>query len=424
MGGTRVKARDTLSYSFGAIRLRKVRSGLTTLGIVIGVGAIVALLSFTQGFQVAITGQFQEGLSTDVVTVQTGSTGFGFNSNGDSDFTLYANDTELINEIDGVVTSSATISKTVTAELDDSERTLSLTGTDFDAYRELYSTFVAEHGVIPDNPADDEMVIGHRLYDPWNNGTNLVELGDTVNVYYTVRNGTKLVPVNKSVTIVGILEEIGAFGFGPSDTGAYISLESAMEYFDSEEVSQIAVKLQNDDSAFIDSISEDIEELFLNEVSVVSATAMLNTISSALDTVEVLLGGIAGISLLVAGIGIMNIMIVSLMERTREIGILKALGSTGRNVLLIFLGEALLIGLIGGALGIGVGALLANFFGRFMGGLGGPVGQRTPMAITPVLTPTLALEALLFGVLVSVVFALYPAWRASKLEPVEALRSE
>jgi putative ABC transport system permease protein len=126
----------------------------------------------------------------------------------------------------------------------------------------------------------------------------------------------------------------------------------------------------------------------------------------------------------------MNIMIVSLMERTREIGILKALGMKSRTVLLIFLCESVIIGLIGAVVGIASGWGLANvvaiFLGRggiFMGG-----GNQSPgtggLTITPVLTPLVFLGALAFGVGVSVIFAIYPAWRASKLKPVEALRYE
>ncbi len=425
-----MKARDTLGYAFGAIRLRKLRSGLTTLGIVIGIAAIVALLSFTQGFQVAISGTFQEGFSTDVVTVSPGSGGFMGFGDDDTDFVLYANDTDIINDVDGVVISTPIVSKTLTAEFELMDRMLSLTGVEFDTYTDLYSTFTTVQGEIPTSPSDDEVVIGYYLYDPWDNGTYLVEIDDTLNVYYTVRNGTSQVPMNKSVTVVGIMEEIGSFGFGPSDNGMYIPLESAMEYFDTEEVAQIAVKIFSDDDDFIADVSEAIEDTFNGDVSVVSATAMLATISTVLGTVELLLAGIGGISLLVAGIGIMNIMIVSLMERTREIGILKALGAKGRTVLVIFLTEALIIGVLGGVFGIGVGIFLANLFGNFMsgfggmGGGGGPSGVDAMMNITPVVTPILAMQALFFGIFVSVLFALWPAYRASKLMPVDALRSE
>ncbi|MHA1908213.1 MAG: ABC transporter permease [Candidatus Thorarchaeota archaeon] len=423
-----MRVRDTLGYAGGAIRLRKLRSGLTTLGIVIGIAAIVALLSFTQGFQVAIQGNFQEGLSTDVVTVSPGSGGFGGFSFGETDFVLYENDTDIIETVEGVEVAAATVSKTVTAEFESRDRMLSITGVDFEAYSSLYSTFTAELGEIPTNPTDSEVVVGYYLHDPYDNGTLLAEIGDTLNVYYTFRNGTVLQPVNKTVTVVGILEEIGTFGFGPSDTGMYLPINNAMEYFDTDEIDSIAVKLTSDDEDFIDAISDEIEDLFLNEVSVSSATALLSTITSALAIVELLLAGIGGISLLVAGIGIMNIMIVSLMERTREIGILKALGAKGRTVLFIFLAEASLIGILGGIFGIGLGAFLANLFGGMMSGFGGmgggPSGASSAMSITPIVTPILALQALAFGIGVSVLFALWPAYRASKLMPVDALRSE
>ena len=144
-------------------------------------------------------------------------------------------------------------------------------------------------------------------------------------------------------------------------------------------------------------------------------------LSTVFSTIQLFLGGIAAISLLVAGIGIMNIMIVSLIERTREIGILKALGMKSRTVLTIFLGESVIIGLIGAVVGIVLGWILASVTARVLasGAFGGG-GFR----ITPLLTPEVVLGALAFGVGVSVIFALYPAWRASKLKPVEALRYE
>ena len=133
------------------------------------------------------------------------------------------------------------------------------------------------------------------------------------------------------------------------------------------------------------------------------------------------LGGIAAISLLVAGIGIMNIMIVSLIERTREIGILKALGMKSRTVLMIFLGESVIIGLMGAIIGIILGWALANVTATVLSS--GVFGSGS-FTITPLLTPEVLIGALGFGVGVSVIFALYPAWRASKLKPVDALRYE
>jgi len=428
-----MRARDTMSYAFGAIRLRKLRSGLTTLGIVIGIAAIVALMSFTQGFQVAIESQFQEGFSTDTVIVSTGFLGFGSNS----DFTLYVNDTNYINTIDNVETSAAILSRSCTADLGNMTRVLGVTGVNYTAYEIMYSTFVAERGAIPAVPSNDSAVIGHGVYDPFGNGTIEADVGDTILLSYSVRNGTSLVYINKTVTVVAVLAEIGAFGLGPSDSGFYIPIEAAVEYFDTDVVSQIVVKLVDDSEAMVTSTSDAIKALFSNMVSVTSPTALLATISSALGLVSILIAGIAGISLLVAGIGIMNIMIVSLIERTREIGILKALGAKGRTVLAVFLTEAGLIGLIGAVAGILLGALLGNLIGIGVsammsgdggfGGMGGGGGSSFGgfrMAFAPVVTPSLILLALFFGVVVSLVFALYPARRASKLTPVDALRSE
>ena len=218
---------------------------------------------------------------------------------------------------------------------------------------------------------------------------------------------------------------------GPSDLGLYIPLSTAQSFFDTDEVNSIAVKLVSDDEELIATVSQAIEDAFDGLVSVTSPTALLETMSSIFDIISLFLVGIAGISLLVAGIGIMNIMIVSLMERTREIGILKALGMKSRTVLGIFLTEALVVGLVGAVVGVVAGYSMAIVFSAFSGSLFGggmPGGGGGPpaalMTITPVLTTEIILGAMAFGVLVAVVFALYPAWRASKLNPVDALRHE
>lgn len=432
-----MKTKDTLGYSFSAIRLRKLRSGLTTLGIVIGIAAIVALLSFTQGFQVTMTAQFQEGFATDTLVVSAGSMFDRFSGEEPSDFALYVNDTDEVMEIDGVDLATPIISGMGSLESEDSNLDLSISGVNYTEYNTLYSTtFVAELGKIPTAPANDSVVIGSAIYDPWGNETIFANVGDELVLTITIRDNGATHENNITVTVVGILGEIGgtSFGGGPSDSGIYIPLETAAELFESDEVGSIVVQLVSDDEATIDAVTLDIEALFDDEASVMSSTSILAMMDTMLGTIELLLAGIAGISLLVAGIGIMNIMIVSLMERTREIGILKALGAKGRTVMGIFLSEALLIGLIGGVIGIVAGALLANVFSGIFGGLssgiggmgGGPGGDIDSMfsTITPVLTLDLMFWAIFYGVVVSVIFGLYPAWRASKLDPVDALRKE
>jgi len=427
-----VKASDIFSYSFSAIRLRKLRASLTTLGVVIGIAAIVALLSITQGLQNTITVQLQTGLASDTLIVSAGR-GFGFGGEGgaNSGFKLLVNDTQIIDSIENVEMSIAIIQRGGWVKFDAGVRTTTIVGVDFAKYTKIYSTtFTAESGEIPLNPLNETVVVGKRVIDPWKNGTVLSNVNDTVEIIWT--NATARPPRNETYTgdVTAVLKEIGGFGVGgPSDSSVYIPISQAQSFFGTDECSQIIVKLKNSDKATIDSVSKAVTDAFDKQVSVMSSTAVLNTLSSVFSILQLFLGGIAAISLLVAGIGIMNIMIVSLMERTREIGILKALGMKGRTVLLVFLCESVIIGLIGAAIGIASGWGLANVvavvfrggggigFGNQAGGFGG-------MTITPVLAPTVVLGALVFGIGVSVIFALYPAWRASKLKPVEALRYE
>jgi putative ABC transport system permease protein len=429
-----MKAGDVFSYSFSAIKLRKLRAGLTTLGVVIGIAAIVALLSITQGLQATITRQLQTGFATDTLIVSAGG-GFGLGAQGaaGSGFELFVNDTETINKIENVTMSIAIIQRVGYVQFDGKNRTVSIVGVDFAKYASVYgSTFVAGSGDIPLNPENDTVVVGKRVSDPWKNGTLFCGVNDDVEILLT--NATARPPKNETYTghVSAVLQEIGGFGIGPSDSGVYIPISKAESFFGTDECDMIIVKLANDDTATIDSTSKTIRNAFDNQVSVMSSTAVLNILSSVFSIIQLFLGGIAAISLLVAGIGIMNIMIVSLMERTREIGILKALGMKSRTVLTVFLGESAIIGLMGAVIGIILGWVLANVVamvfrggGLFVGGnQAAGAGGAGGMTITPLLTPEVFLGALAFGVGVSVIFALYPAWRASKLKPVEALRYE
>ena len=425
-----MKSRDVFSYSFSAIKLRKLRAGLTTLGVVIGIAAIVALLSITQGLQDTITRELQTGFATDTLIVSSGrGAGLSAMGGGDSGFKLFVNDTQTINEIENVSMSLAIIQRVGYVQFGGKNRTVAIVGVDFVEYASIYSsTFVAESGAVPLNPENDTVVVGKRVSDPWKNETLFCNVNDGVEILWT--NGTARPPRNETYAghVAAVLQEVGGFGIGPSDSYVYIPLSKAESFFGTDECDMIIVKLENDDTATIDSTSKAIRDAFDKQVSVTSATAVLNILSNVFSVIQLFLSGIAAISLLVAGIGIMNIMIVSLMERTREIGILKALGMKSRTVLTVFLGESAIIGLMGAAIGIALGWVLANvvalvfhgggvFFGNQATGVGG-------ISITPVLTPTVFLGALVFGVGVSVVFALYPAWRASRLKPVEALRYE
>jgi putative ABC transport system permease protein len=428
---------DVFSYSFSAIKLRKLRAALTTLGVVIGIAAIVALLSITQGLQTTITNQLERGLSADTLIVVPGSSalgggegGGGFGGGGfggsSSSAPLHINYTDEIDALSpdimtsfaivqkaGYIQNSSGVTRVVTA----------ISGVNFSQYANAYSTmFVAATGSIPLNPSSEDIVVGARISDPRFNGTLFVQANDEVNITWT--NNTVIPFQNKTYTahVAAVLDRIGGFGIGgPSDTGIYVPLTQAEEFFGTDEADFIIVKLKNSDAATINSTSKAITDYFGDQVSVVSATAVSSLLGTIFSTISLFLGGIAAISLLVAGIGIMNIMIVSLIERTREIGILKAIGMKSRTVLYIFLTESVIIGLIGAVIGIVSGWVLANVVALFLG-RGGLIGSA--LTITPVLSIEVVLGALIFGIGISVIFAIYPAWRASKLKPVEALRYE
>ena len=445
-----MKGFDIFGYSFSAIKLRKLRAALTTLGVIIGIAAIVALLSITQGLQASITGQLNRGLSANTLIVTAGTNvlgnagggsgvggggggfgrgdgglGGGLGSNGGgSGFSLYVNYTDEINALSRDINSSvAIIQRSGYVDNGSYNRTVNIYGVDFEKYEALYpTTFVASSGSIPLNSSSNEVVVGTRVNDPGQNGTLLFNAGDNVSIIWT--NATTLPIVNEtySAQVSGVLQKVGGFGIGgPSDDGVYIPLGQAESFFGTDQCDMILVQLKSSDNATISNVSKAITDHFSGQVSVISSTAVLSLLSTIFGTIQLFLGGIAAISLLVAGIGIMNIMIVSLIERTREIGILKALGMKSRTVLTIFLGESIIIGLIGAIIGIISGWILSEVVARVLAsGLFGGSGFK----VTPLLTPEVIAGALVFGVGVSVIFALYPAWRASKLKPVEALRYE
>src|SRR3989304_8261984 len=328
-----MKTRDVFSYSFGAIKLRKLRAGLTTLGVVVGIAAIVALLSITQGLQSTISAQLQSGLSTNTLIVTAGRSnsaptgplsrqlGSG-SSSVNSGFKLYVdNATDMTDLSPDIEESVAVIQRAGYIQSGENASSITIVGVDFSQYASVYSsTFIAESGSIPTDPLNETVVVGKSASDPEQNGTVLFSANDSVQIIWS--NATTLPPLNETYTgqVSAVLKPIGGFGVSgaPSDSNIYIPLSQAEDFFGTEECNMIIVKLRNSDSTTIDNVSKVITEAFSNEVTVQSSTAMLNTFSSVFSTIQLFLTGTAAISLLVAGIGIMNIMIVSLIERTPD----------------------------------------------------------------------------------------------------------
>jgi len=419
---------EIIAYAASAIKLRKLRAGLTILGIAIGITALVGLLAITQGFQISLKAQLQRGFATDTIVVTTQNLGFGYEL---KDFELLIDDSEIIERIENVKQTIPMLQKNCYGNFSNYTIPISVVGVDFAKYESVYpESFKASAGSISSYENQSVAVIGKSVNDPWQNGTLLAEINRDFEILYTTRSDFEFVNETSPFKCIAILDEIGgATVGGPSDYSVYIPLERAKSFFNTTETSTIVVQVEQSDEESIAQTSKKIEDAFDSQILVVSSASIYKTISSVMDQVQVLMTGVIAISLLVAGVGIMNIMIISLMERTREIGIMKAIGMKDGTVLAIFLSESLIMGLVGTLSGIGFGYLLALGVNN-LDLLGGMISSATEGTVmggipsTPILTTTNLLSALFFGIAVSILFGIYPAWRASRLEPVDALRYE
>ena len=247
-------------------------------------------------------------------------------------------------------------------------------------------------------------VIGSSIANPLGSEQSVLKIGDRIKVTANVRGVQK----EMTLRIIGVIKESGTV-FQSSDSMILIPIRTYEQFFETGSVySSIQVMVASPDA--VEDVAEAIKEN-IRGVTALTAAAAMEMVGSIIGTINAVLGGIAGISLLVAGVGIINTMTVSVLERTKEIGTMKAIGAKSGDVLMLFLSEAVMTGIIGGALGAVAGFGLSHL-------VAGYVGINS--------APSVDLGALIvgFAVVTCVVSGLYPAWRASKLNPVEALRHE
>ena len=440
-----MKLKDTLWLGVKGISERKVRTLLTVITVAIGVAAIVALISLVAGSSASITKSLESiGPSSIYMIPARGHI-----------FT--AADVAVLESLPNVSTVIPMIESSGTLSLDGQSVTATIIGVNNYSIVNAIGSLNIYEGVPFNNSALPQALVGHGIAFPTTTqSTSSVMLGEPIYLTQTGSSGTRTI----TLLPTGILNSYGSSIYVQPDTSIFLSLPEAESLLDTYSYNIIIVKARNaSDASSLDSL---LTTIYGNSANILSVEAIAATISSVIGSITLLLGSVAGISLLVAGISILSIMMVSVTERTREIGILKALGFKRREVLALFLSEAFIIGLIGGMAGVAIGAaggyalpaLLSShsattsssspsssasaggsgFAGRAgAGGRGGAGfaaggapggGSSSGLSITPIVSPALALEAIVLAIVVAILSSLYPAWKAAGIDPIKALRSE
>ena len=396
---------QTISMAFKAIWGNKARSFLTMLGVIICVISVTVLVAIGQGTTASVTESISSmGTNLLTVNIQTRRVGFGGRNNrsggGKGTVILRLDEILALEEDETIDAVSPTVSGSLTVKAGNTNTSASVMGV-LPAYQHIINQGVQAGRYIIDADVENRSavcVIGTELAQTLFGNTNVV--GNSVHV-----NGRKF-------RIVGVLESKGTSMSGSSDNTIVIPFTLAQRMLESTSITSFYLSAV--DSASVDAAQTAVERFlykkYQNEstYSVMNQTQMLETISETTGTMSLMLGGIAGISLLVGGIGIMNIMLVSVTERTREIGIRKAIGAKRSNILMQFLIEAVVISGLGGVIGLAGGYGLMRVLEQFL-----DMPLEMSMGVAQL--------AIGFSMGVGVIFGLYPADKASKLKPIDAL---
>ena len=391
---------ELLRLALSRLRTSRLRAALTMLGVIIGVASVVALVGVGQGTTSNITNRLSS-LGTNLLTVSpTGG--------GASEGALTLEDADAIGELASVAGVAPEVSTSLLVQAGDESTTTTIVGTT-PAYPAVRAFDVWQGTFLTDVSVDRDLrvaVLGASTATDLGLGEG--DIGSEISI-----GG---IPFR----VIGILQAKGGSGFQDPDDQVMVPVGVVQKYFvGGDTVRTIGVSVAQADqmsatSAELTSLLRDRHELAADDdddFNVFDQTQLLEAASSISSTLTLLLGGIASISLVVGGIGIMNIMLVSVRERTREIGIRKAVGARGRDILAQFLVEALTLSLLGGLIGIVVGL-----------GVSALIGQLAGWGFS--FNPATVAAAVVFSLAVGVVFGVWPARQAARLDPISALRYE
>lgn len=386
---------QVVKLAIAGIRANKMRSILTMLGVIIGVAAVIVLVSIGQGATKSVTEGIQ-GLGSNLITIS-------IRSNQSADNISYE-EVMAWQDREGVAGVSPVVMGNVSLKYGNKKYDTSLEGTNAE-YQQVRNTNVqAGRFILPIDLTFGQKValLGTTVVD------ELFGPGDPIG--QTIRiNG-------RNFKVVGILEEKGAASFGSNNDRVIIPFTTAQRLTGARGIQSVYVQADSPDN--VNSVVNQLDNYLYRKSNqdtdayrVNNQAEMLSTVNEITGVLTLMLGGIAGISLVVGGIGIMNIMLVTVTERTREIGVRKAIGAKRGDILRQFLIEAIVVSGAGGIIGILCGLSLSAVVGSLM-------------SINTAVSPQIVGLSFGFSVLVGIIFGLYPANKAAKLNPIEALRFE
>jgi len=396
----------------------KLRSWLTIIGIVIGIGSVVGILSLGDAMQEQVQSRLAE-MDLTKITISPGYTKASSNMPGPpgmgggttTDVELTDEDITALRGLDSIQYIAGEISGSEPVIYAAQNATLSITGVDPQVWRYM-TTLTTQSG---------------RLLEPSDKYVAVIGSGVASGIYDQDIGVNQVINVNgKAVRIVGILSEEGESG----DRSIYMPIDGAVTLIDDAQdgvYDSITVKAKSED--LVDNLTEDIVDKLMisrhivsdddRDFSVTASKSMAESVTEMTSSMTLFLGAIAAVSLLVGAVGIANTMFTSVLEKTKEIGTMKAIGAKNRDILMIFLFNSAMVGLVGGILGDMLGAFISTLFPmlglQMMGG-----GGSSSMYFAP----DLMALGLILAVLIGVISGVVPAYRASKLKPVDALRYE
>ncbi len=397
----------TLKTALWSLAANKLRSALTMLGIIIGVAAVITMISLGKGAQQNVTENISA-MGSNLLFIRPGAASTQHVRQASAE-TLTLDDADAIRrEVAHVVGVAAEVSRQAQVKYMNRNRNISIIGT------------VPEYQEVRNAPIERGRFIERRDVI---SRARVAAIGvDVAEDLFGARDpvGREIQVRGMNFLVVGLMKEKGATGWSNPDDQVFVPVTTAQRrLFGIEHVNNLNVKV--DDERNIEPAQAEIERLLRGRHRVLAAeeadfnirsqTEVLQRMGDMVQTFTILLGGIAGVSLLVGGIGIMNIMLVSVTERTREIGVRKAIGAKRGDILRQFLVEAIVISLVGGAIGIGLGWV-------------GALAFRTYSEWNTRISPDSVALAFGFATAIGLFFGIWPAMKAARLNPIEALRYE